>query len=231
MQDVQKVFSDIEPAVKAAFLGLGKGPVTTQTIRFYSLFDQMTSRSKGLISCKSGCTYCCHYHVMVTATEVFALVEAIGRLPEAQRAATTSAVHQIADRTRKLTSDEYIHTNIPCALLKDGQCSVYSARPVACRGHHSADVRACKESFDDVHSEALAPKDYVREVTFQAFDNAQTAANFHARLDTNKYELHAALSEALSNPAAFKRWKAGKQAFPEVKDRVTLAERMSQTSN
>jgi hypothetical protein len=229
MRDVSRAFGDIEPIARSAFNGLGKGLVTPQVVRFYSAFDQIAARSPALISCQAGCTYCCHYHVMVSATEVFAVAEAIGRLPAATRDVVVARVHETAAHVAKMDRATYIRTNVECAMLVGGQCSVYASRPIACRGHHSADVTICKETFDDVHSNAEAPKDYHREVTFRAFDNAQLSANHHAGVDTSKYELHAALAAALSNPTSFKRWKAGKSAFPDVVDKVTLAEMMSST--
>lgn len=227
MADVTAVLEELQPMMQSALNGLGKGPVTPQVVRFYEAFDKMSDQSPVPISCKPGCTYCCHYHVMVSATEVFGLAEAIERLPAATRETVRKRVGEVVARTKTMTREEYIRTNVQCAMLLDGKCSVYTARPIACRGHHSADVAVCKETFDDVHSPALAPKDYHREVIFRAFDNGQLAANFHAHVDTTKYELHAALARALDNPKAMKRWKDGKSAFPEVVDKVTLAEMMA----
>lgn len=227
MGDVEQLFGKLQPTIRSVFSGLGKGPVTAQTVKFYRAFDMATAASLNAISCKSGCTYCCHYHVMVTATEVFAIAEAIEKLPVATRDLVKARIQAVALKTKGMPRDTYVRTNIECAMLLDGRCSVYSSRPIACRGHHSADVSACKETFDDVHSTALAPKDYDREVVFYAFDNVQLAANHSAGVDTTKYEMHAALSPAVSNPTSFKRWKSGKSAFPDVTDKVTLAEMMA----
>ena len=227
MGDVSRMFGQLQPSMRSTFDGLGKGAVTPQIVRFYKAFDKVTDGLKNPISCKPGCSYCCHYHVMVSATEVFAIAEAVERLPTSTRAVVKKRVQDVSVQTKGMPRDAYIHTNIECAMLQDGKCSVYAARPVACRGHHSADVAACKETFDDVHSAAMAPKDYQREVVFRAFDNVQLASNHSAGVDTSKYELHAALLAALTNPASFKRWKSGKAAFPEVTDKITLAEMMS----
>jgi Fe-S-cluster containining protein len=229
MDDVSTLFGELQKPMQAAFRGLGKGAVTPQTVQFYKTFDKMTAESKGSVSCKPGCTYCCHYHVMVSATEVFALVEAIEKLPTSTREVVKNRVHAVASRVKEMPSQVYMKTNVECAMLLEGKCSVYAARPVPCRGHHSADVSICKETFDDVHSSASAPRDYHREVVFRTFDHIQLAANSHAGVDATKYELHAALSTALSNPTAFKRWKSGKSAFPAVTDKVTLAEMMAGT--
>lgn len=227
MNDVTLMFEQLQPFAQAAFNGLGKGRVSPQIVKFYDGFDQATARSHNPISCKTGCTYCCHYHVMVSATEVFAMVEAIEKLPPHDRDMLKRRVQEVAARTKGMPRDVYLHTNIECAMLREGKCSVYAARPIACRGHHSADVAICKETFEDVHSAAVAPKDYQRELVFRAFDNVQLASNHSAGVDTSKYELHGALSAALTNPATFKRWKSGKAAFPGVTDKATLAEMMA----
>lgn len=226
ISDVEAVFGTLQPMMQSALIGLGKGPVTPQVMRFYDAFDKMVAQSTVPISCKPGCTYCCHYHVLASATEVFGIAEAIERLPAPTRETVKRRVGDVAARTKAMTREAYIRTNVECAMLLDGKCSVYAARPIACRGHHSADVAVCKETFDDVNSPALVPKDYQREVMFRAFDNGQIAANYHAKVDTSKYELHAALVAALNNPKSMKRWKDGKSAFPEVADKVTLAEMM-----
>lgn len=94
---------------------------------------------------------------MVSATEVFALVEAIERLPASTRDVVKNRVHAVASRVKEMPSQVYMKTNVECAMLLEGKCSMYAARPVPCRGHHSADVSICKETFDDVHSSAFAP--------------------------------------------------------------------------
>jgi Fe-S-cluster containining protein len=228
MEEIESTLQQLEPVMHQAYDGLGKGPVTPQVVKFYKRFDELTSASKLPISCKAGCSYCCHYHVMITATEAFAITEALAKMTAAERQVIQDRIRITAERASTLTRDEYLRTNVECAMLVDGKnCSVYQVRPIACRGHHSADVSICKETFDDVNSPALAPKDRVRELFFRVFENGQLLENHRAGVDTTKYEMHAALLEAISNPAAAKRWRAGKSAFPGVRDKVTLAEMMN----
>lgn len=228
MPEITREFERFIPMAFDTYKSLGSGPVSTHVIKFYKNFDTLLSKTSIQISCKPGCNYCCHYHVEATATEIFAMAETISKMPAAERENIRNKIKLTADRVGKLSVDEYIHTNIECAMLKDGQCSVYSVRPLACRGHHSADVRVCREAYENVRSTALAPKDSGMEVTFRAFENLQLLVNHQKGLDTSKYELHAALNEAISNPASFKRWKDGKIAFPSVKDRHTLEEMMGE---
>jgi hypothetical protein len=41
-------------------------------------------------------------------------------------------------------------------------------------------------------------------------------------LDKDEYKFHAALLEALTNEACYKRWRDGKKAFPAVVDKEVI---------
>lgn len=77
--------------------------------------------------CRRGCAHCCHIGVAITASEATLLAKASGRTP-ARNVATN------------LQPTELLHYRNPCPFLKNGECSVYDARPIACRTHFSADV-------------------------------------------------------------------------------------------
>jgi hypothetical protein len=52
--------------------------------------------------------------------------------------------------------DRY-YAHVPCALLVDGRCSVYSVRPLLCRGYLSTDREGCRAGFEGrTHSEIIA---------------------------------------------------------------------------
>jgi hypothetical protein len=48
------------------------------------------------------------------------------------------------------------------------------------------------------------------------FETAQQSVG----MDVHRYELHSAVLGALEDPTTFKRWRAGKTTFPNVKDRA-----------
>jgi Fe-S-cluster containining protein len=52
-------------------------------------------------------------------------------------------------RIAPLTPDQHIRSVIPCALLEDGVCTVYEARPATCRKYYSVSVETCRNSFND----------------------------------------------------------------------------------
>lgn len=204
------------------FEGLGKGLVTPQIVRFYDSFDNSISQTTGIVSCKLGCAYCCHYRVTASATEVFGVAEAVRRLPTLTRSLVTDRIYENAALISTMTPKEYEHTNIQCAMLIEGKCSVYAARPLSCRGHHSLDVEVCKKTHENVHSDAEAPRYLERKEISDTYMILQLKANRQAGLDPLMYEMHAALATAIKRPSAFKRWKAGKSAFPRAVDKTTL---------
>lgn len=200
------------------------GQVIPKVIRFYERADVLMKPFDSKLDCQAGCSYCCHYHIMASPAEIFALSEALQRTGSQLVKATIAKLETYLRKTEGMTREEHIRTNIPCVLLSDGKCSVYSVRPLACRGHHSLDVTNCRQTFVDTGSPQLSPMSYGRKVISTTFDNLSLTVQHKLGRDTNKYELHAALFEALTNPSCLKRWKSGKTAFPNVRDRSTLAE-------
>lgn len=128
-------------------------------IPIYQQMDAHLAQSPVVVDCQAGCSYCCYYHVPVTPAEALALAEYISTLPDAGRIAIQARLTATAARVAPLSQRVYITTNIPCAFLDAGRCSVYAARPIACRGFHSRDVAACQRAFDDPHCTDLHPYD------------------------------------------------------------------------
>jgi Fe-S-cluster containining protein len=108
------------------------------------------------VSCRMGCAACCRMLVPLSPPEAFALRDYIGQLPDAQRAtmlgkiADTKArlksadlldrLWAVADATEPIPDEEldplnraYYAQRHACPFLQDEMCSIYEARPAACR--------------------------------------------------------------------------------------------------
>lgn len=78
------------------------------------------------VSCKKGCSFCCYIHVDISDTEAQILAPkvtpnmAIELLNQGQKVGVT-AWSTLPYKERK------------CVFLKNGECSVYEDRPLACR--------------------------------------------------------------------------------------------------
>lgn len=202
---------------------LGRASVTSHQVHFYRRMDEVFSALPALdeeLACKQGCSFCCHYHVYVTAPEALAISEHVRSLPAPLQAHLTARLKANAEQAARLGLHNHILTNIACAFLSpEGACSIYALRPSACRRHHSYDVEPCKATFDDPKDPGQNPQSPAILAAGDAMMAATLAAAHQAGIDTARYEMSGAITEALSNKASARRWRDGKTSFPSVADR------------
>lgn len=168
--------------------------------------------SKVAIECARGCSYCCSSVVSATAPEIFRLARFLSQnaaaRPPDQR--PDALVARAAERGA-LTLAQFVQKRLPCLLLVDDACSVYTARPVSCRQLMSSSRAACRDDFEGrparipVVEEAMQKGAHVRALML--------AAVAAAGLPVTGYELSQALSIALATPRAEARWLAGEDVF------------------
>lgn len=96
--------------------------------RVYRLLDEFSELRKTHVACMAGCADCCRMNVQISALEAEQIATAIGRKAIKLQAS-------IRHPLDKFSGSE-------CPFLKDDTCSVYEARPSACRLHASFDTDA-----------------------------------------------------------------------------------------
>lgn len=217
--DIQRLIGREGPGFLKMYENLTAGPIAPRMIKVYKRLDQMMGDSDNAIDCKQGCNYCCYYHVYITPVEAFTIVDEIAKRSEAERKRIEESLREYVGKVSGLGKDKHILTNIACSFLANGGCSIYSIRPLACRRHHSRDVEVCERAFEDVQSGEPSPMDPNRVVASATVENLHADLQLHMGLDCDSYEFHAAMLEALTNKASFRRWKNGKSAFPSVLDK------------
>ena len=112
--------------------------------------------SGGAISCRMGCAACCRMLVPLSPPEAFALRDYVEQLPADRReslhqkimesrATLTSQglwdrLQEVADATNAIPDEQlepinrdYYALRHPCPFLENEMCSIYEARPAACR--------------------------------------------------------------------------------------------------
>ena len=192
--------------------------VRAQVVRMYTRLQHEQSAviasAKLALACERGCNYCCHQRVEVRPYEAFVLAGHIRARMTAQQADVVARLAANRARIAPLTPLQHTQSGIACALLVDGACSVYEARPAACRKYYSLSVETCRDAFLHPTEPLSGPLED---------DNLRLAGNAvalgYARgveesgRDAERYELHGALLEALQNPKSLKRYRAGKKAF------------------
>jgi Fe-S-cluster containining protein len=120
------------------------------------LEENRSHETGNAISCRMGCAACCRMLVPLSPPEAFALQEYVEQLPQdrqtvlrrnIEQSKATLAAHGILDRlqavadaTTPIPDDElepinraYYALRHPCPFLDQEICSIYEARPAACR--------------------------------------------------------------------------------------------------
>jgi Fe-S-cluster containining protein len=160
------------------------------------------------IACAAGCAFCCHQRVGVFAHEAVALLQHLRtKLPRAEATAIEQRVLANARTIDGFTPEQHRAANLRCALLVDGRCAAYEARPSACARYHSLSRARCEHSFD--HPEAIGTPRNSRPALAElqelgaALDSALEAALADAGLPPTKGELHQTLRALLEDSSAW----------------------------
>jgi Fe-S-cluster containining protein len=170
--------------------------------------------SKHAIACTKGCTFCCHVSVTATAPEIFLVASTIREQHKQDFEAVLNRVRASDQRTHGLSSMERARQKIPCAMLSEGACSVYGARPGACRGFTSTSAQDCESGFNGQPVQIKTPS--VWTALMNAHKQALWAALAAAELPVERYEFHHALRIVLETPDAENRWLSGEDIFAGV---------------
>jgi Fe-S-cluster containining protein len=178
---------------------------------------------QGAVACKAGCDHCCYQSVGVTPPEALAIREHLRRtLPATDLAAVAAHVADRHERTRALSSDERFSPEHPCPFLSEGCCSIYEARPLACRGMNSLDAGECATRLRDADARAAFLAEGSGGRSFMEPIRAVHAVSAGIQLglselydlDMRPLELTAAMHLLLNGPASgADDWIAGKHPF------------------
>jgi Fe-S-cluster containining protein len=95
--------------------------------RLIELADRVNAAVQPHMACRTGCSYCCSMPTMIFQHEAERLADASGRPAVPLR--FRSHDHALLAALRFYGQ--------ACPFLNEGRCTVYAARPIICRLHHS----------------------------------------------------------------------------------------------
>lgn len=132
------------------------------------------------ISCKKGCTWCCHQLVPLAPAEAVRLAEVVEAMPREQRRAVKKRFEKVVALMEKAglidreappgraellsaaagvsaqwddASRRYYEGKIACPFLEGGACSVYAERPMVCREYYvTTPVALCEALAKGIRS-------------------------------------------------------------------------------
>lgn len=90
------------------------------------LIARLAARYAAHLTCRAGCSGCCHHHLSVFNIEATNVHRAVAALTEETRARVTRQARAV--KARQAAGEA-----VTCPLLVDDHCSVYEARPLICR--------------------------------------------------------------------------------------------------
>jgi Fe-S-cluster containining protein len=105
------------------------------------------------------------------------------------------------------TAEQHRSANLRCALLVDGRCAAYEARPSACARYHSLSRARCEYSYE--HPKDIGTPRNSRPALAElqelgaALDSGTEAALADAGLPATKGELHQTLRALLEDSSAW----------------------------
>lgn len=198
-----------EPADLFAALGWGMGEIDRA-------LDETPHKIRSSIACRAGCGHCCHVSIDVQAHEVFYAAEYIQtHFSPAELAGVIERTAARRALVAGMDSDSRDRLMHPCALLRDGSCSIYEGRPEACRVHHSSDASVCAAQVSDpdidISTVFIPPLRARLFAVMLGMDEAIESAGY----DDQAYDLGSALHEALTNSLCRVLWLRRKPAFPD----------------
>lgn len=126
----------------------------------YALFGELLAQEEldPPVACHSGCIHCCYNQIALTEPE--ALVLGMHLLETRDEQGLLALETKICSMVETLKGNSWQEIGmqrhrLPCVFLEDGNCSVYPARPFACRGWNSVDENMCIQS--NLSEDALTP--------------------------------------------------------------------------
>ena len=108
----------------------------------------LSKRQNKGVACQKGCHWCCHQAVYANSYELHFLSEKIKSSFSAEKISKyIEAADEKFAATSKMNEEEISRYKKPCSLLENGACSIYEARPMACRIYLSTNLGTCLEFY------------------------------------------------------------------------------------
>jgi len=115
---------------------------------FIESFLSMGQRQGVTVDCRKGCSWCCHQPVFANSYELKYLAAYIkNHFSSKEQEKIYLLASAKNDTAGELTEKEILNYKHPCPMLKDGACTAYPARPLACRIYLSMKVDSCYQFY------------------------------------------------------------------------------------
>lgn len=173
-------------------------------------------------ACVQGCFFCCSIRTSVFGPEALRIEEYVReRFTTAEKDELREQLNQYLEIAQTFPPRERFFRPLLCPLNKDGACTVYTARPSACRIHHSYSVDQCEAAFNDWKGEHPIPRSAMRKYCGESVTLAFADVLDFLDLDDRTFELAEAVTITLDSARVAEQFGSGENVFesaflPEV---------------
>ena len=160
---------------------------------------------KNPMACKEGCHWCCTIAVEATPQEVFRITRFL------RQQLSPAQMTTFLDSIDRVLAERQAGNRPFCALLEDGRCSVYNARPIMCQGWNSHDASACERfaHTGEGNTSIYGPQRFAANGVFTGVLQGLGSVG----LSGKGLELMSALKLVLESPDIEERYYAGEKVF------------------
>jgi Fe-S-cluster containining protein len=204
-------------------IGQGRVPERAREIAVSAFFlaEHLTRRLEAEqtlpqpVACQEGCDSCCYNRVELTPPEALLLGYYIAQqFSEAQKDLLLAHVTRIIQLIDGMGQTERAarRREIPCPLLRNRTCSVYSVRPLVCRAMHSLDRERCEA---ELRTGCLAGSTYYphrHEIAVSVSAGLREGCRT-AGLQSGALNIALALRDFFSQENPVERWLKGEEVF------------------
>lgn len=171
---------------------------------------RMMRQDEPPLACHRGCATCCTLRVGATAPEVLQVARFLRLVGPRLRSRGVDLVAQVRDAdalTRGADEVQRVQMRRACPFVARGVCIIYEARPLACRGHTSHDVKACVDAAAGRRSDV--PFSQSHQWVRAMVQNALQASVRAAGLAWGMYELNQGVLLTLDHADPEGAWLRG----------------------
>lgn len=132
---------------------------------------------EALSACRAGCSHCCQIPVTISLVEARLLGRASGRIPSAPKRSMRVTDHDSAETLSEMERQLQTGPLSPCPFLRSDRCSVYEARPMACRTllNLDDDDLLCRHTGEEQSQVPYADATKLKAFSFMAQTGTQYA--------------------------------------------------------
>ncbi len=182
---------------------------------FLESFQDYVQAEQSTVDCQKGCHWCCFQTVMTVPHEMYYLLHHLNQhFTEEAKQAFFDKVEQRHVKTSKLKVNHFLSLKHACPFLgEEGNCTVYEARPLACRTYLSSNVHSCKSQFDHPDDQSVFAAAFDLPLRLGRMLTDGVTAYLQER-DINSYEwLFEQNLLRAHREGSFDEWIQGKEVF------------------